>query len=913
MNVYTLLPFVAFFTNFILGCFIIYVDPKNKINKLFGFVLFSAAIWSIGNYLTFTALTPEKALFWGKLGTLGATLTATFLLHFFLVFTKSKFISRKNNIILLYIPVFFFTFINLNTNMISYSAITIYWGYKLSKGLFYYIHSIYIVLYILGGFINCFRFYLGKANESEKIQAKFLIFAISIPLIGGILSEIILPFIGINFMPLSTTLTTIMGIIIAFVIVKYKLMTPFSLGIQRKLTASFLTIVILVSAVGLFSIIQTESLLYENIGSGSTLLASETMNKIDRTINSRIEEFQVFTAFSNIQESIKKSNDEFSLLGSEDEINEYIIEKDNEWISTPKDEFSIFMEELINNDLSEELRKKMNFYIEKYNYTLIGEIFITNKYGANVGQTGKTSDYYQADEIWWQNTVKNDMKVGNIEYDESASIYSLDITLRIDDEYGVFIGVLKVVWNIEEIINVLKSSIHSIGYEQYSTMNYNLLDNDGRLIYSSEKFEFLENKSSLLNYIQSLETVNTSFYSIISNERYYEKDKLVVISYSDGFEYNNIFRFFLVLEHDVEEIFASVTNLRNLMLTASILIIITGLTLGYIISRSISRPITKLRDATNKIGSGNLDIKIDVNSKDEVGELSSAFNQMTKELKVSKDQIDQYSTDLEKLLKQKDEFINQLGHDLKNPLGPIINLVPLLESKETDTDKIEILKIMKRNADYMKNLVIKTIELARLNSSTTEFNFEDTNLLNEIINVIDQNDFLFKEKKIEIQNNISKNLIVNADKLRLSELLNNMLNNSIKYSKDSSKITIDSFENDKYVTISIKDTGIGLKKEEINKIFNEFYKADESRHDFDSSGLGLSICKKIVEKHGGQIWIESEGIGKGSTFFFTLPKYNKNQEHIINIEKVNSKENKIRKSVNHEELVNNIDRLFKNH
>jgi signal transduction histidine kinase len=91
---------------------------------------------------------------------------------------------------------------------------------------------------------------------------------------------------------------------------------------------------------------------------------------------------------------------------------------------------------------------------------------------------------------------------------------------------------------------------------------------------------------------------------------------------------------------------------------------------------------------------------------------------------------------------------------------------------------------------------------------------------------------------------------------------------------------INAKQDDTSVVVSIKDTGIGMSDQQLKKIFNEFYKADSSRHDFDSSGLGLSICKRIVEKHNGKIWAESEGLGKGSTFYFTVPKSKLKNENV---------------------------------
>jgi signal transduction histidine kinase len=233
--------------------------------------------------------------------------------------------------------------------------------------------------------------------------------------------------------------------------------------------------------------------------------------------------------------------------------------------------------------------------------------------------------------------------------------------------------------------------------------------------------------------------------------------------------------------------------------------------------------------------------------------------------------VEERTADIKRLLKQKDEFIGQLGHDLKNPLGPLINLIPILEKKETDPESKKILEILNRNTNHMKNLVVNTVVLGRLNSPNVKFNIEDTNLLDEINNVIERNSLLFEENNIEIENKAEKNIILKTDKLRLTELFDNLIGNSVKYSPDGGTIKIDAKQDKDFVTVSIKDIGMGMTEEQLSHIFDEFYKADESRHDFDSSGLGLPICKRIVEKHGGKIWAESLGEGKGTTMFFTLP------------------------------------------
>jgi signal transduction histidine kinase len=359
----------------------------------------------------------------------------------------------------------------------------------------------------------------------------------------------------------------------------------------------------------------------------------------------------------------------------------------------------------------------------------------------------------------------------------------------------------------------------------------------------------------------------------------------------------------------------------TISLYSGIFIIISFLLIFFLFNYFISAPIGELTKGARQMSSGNLGYEVQIKSKDEIGELATAFNTMSADLKLSRDNLEQYSKNLEnlvaertkelqektrrleqsnqdlitareqlstlnknlearvqertqeveKLLKQKDEFINQLGHDLKNPLGPLINLIPLLEEKETDAAKKEMLSVLHRNADYMKNLVVKTLELAVLNSPNARFSMEIFNLSQEINHIIDNKKILFDEHNVKISNTINRSFTIKADRLRLEELLTNIFENSAKYCQKDCKITIDAKQTKDFITISIKDNGIGMTKEEIDRIFDEFYKADSARHDIQNTGLGMSICKRIVEKHGGRIWVESPGPGKGTTVFFTFP------------------------------------------
>ena len=269
------------------------------------------------------------------------------------------------------------------------------------------------------------------------------------------------------------------------------------------------------------------------------------------------------------------------------------------------------------------------------------------------------------------------------------------------------------------------------------------------------------------------------------------------------------------------------------------------------------------------------ELAIDVTKKSmALKELEEAHDLLYTVNKELERKVKDRTAEIARLIEQKDEFINQLGHDLKTPLTPMMALLPQLKESHNKPEELDkILDILTRNVYYMKELVNNTIELAKLNSQRTDFCMEDLQLSSEVENIIHTNKFLFDRNNITVKNNIPPHVIVHGDKLRLKEIFNNLLTNAVKYTADNKgSVTIDAKEKDNMVLITLRDKGIGMTPAQIGHIFDEFYKADDSRSDLDSHGLGLTICKRIVEKHGGSIGAKSQGPGKGTTMCFTLPK-----------------------------------------
>ncbi len=392
------------------------------------------------------------------------------------------------------------------------------------------------------------------------------------------------------------------------------------------LIGGFLVIALLVGFSTFVSISVSKNALQESIGENSVLLAEETMDKIDRSIYSRIEEFQTYSKDPTLREELINSNQEFENLTN---IQDYIDKKDKEWITTSEETITPFMQELIENRLSVELNEKIGFYEKEYGYKVFGEVFITNKYGANVAQTGKTSDYYQADEDWWQSARKDDLYVGDVEYDESAGVYSTEICVRVDDKNGNFIGVIKAVLDIKEIINIIDEMGAASGYE---TMNIELISKEEGLIYGTGEQKIFADAFQIL--LEFKEREEQTGHFIIKEPD--EEEQLVAHAYSRGYRNYKGLDWVLVIEHKTGEIFSPINGLRNLLLMVSMVVIVLAILIGFLISRLISRPLKKLSQTVDEVSKGNFKVEVNKDSKvKEVNTLADSLDRIMKTMKLA--------------------------------------------------------------------------------------------------------------------------------------------------------------------------------------------------------------------------------------------------------------------------------------
>lgn len=407
---------------------------------------------------------------------------------------------------------------------------------------------------------------------------------------------------------------------------------------------NLIAILVLTGTGGYFVLNATQEVLKEEIGLNSIIISHHLMDDIDRNIQSRIENAHLYSHSPLVIQKIVESNQEFEKLGS---IDDYINEKDMEWISESNKEITPFMYELINNELAEELKKQIEFYEKQYGYKIIDEIVITNKYGANIAQSGKTSDYEQSDEEWWQSAKREGIFVSDVKYDESAGSFSIDIGVRTEDSNNNFIGIIKFILNIQETNTIIMENI-SQKHAQHKTMEIYLINKEGKIIYSRNNYTIFEDLSNE-EFYKNL-TKNNDYFSI----DYMGKRKLVSYAHSKGHREFDGLNWTLIIFYDEEEILKPINQLKNFILITVISMLIIGVILILILYSAITKPIKKITNTIEEISKGNFDVSLEKSNIVEINSLIESLNRIMTSMKRAVKRLDIKKEDTNKRLIKKD-------------------------------------------------------------------------------------------------------------------------------------------------------------------------------------------------------------------------------------------------------------------
>lgn len=304
-----------------------------------------------------------------------------------------------------------------------------------------------------------------------------------------------------------------------------------------------------------------------------------------------------------------------------------------------------------------------------------------------------------------------------------------------------------------------------------------------------------------------------------------------------------------------ELVFLDIVN--KIILGIGVLLILASTIMGFIISRSIIRPINKLMTKAKYMSKGEYDKKIEINTDIlEINDLINSINNLSQSIK-----------EQENIRKR---LTGDISHELKTPLTNIqSHLEAMIDGIWEPTE--ERLLSVKEEAERLSSLVSDMQKLNKYDESSIKLKKDNVNISDIICFVIFQFSNLAKSKNIKIEYE-KKNINLYCDKDKITQALVNILSNAIRYSNEGSTIFIEEKLKDNKVIISIEDQGIGISEEDLKYVFERFYRADKSRtRATGGTGIGLTIVKSIVSSHGGEVKLESK-LGEGSKFTIILPK-----------------------------------------
>jgi len=234
--------------------------------------------------------------------------------------------------------------------------------------------------------------------------------------------------------------------------------------------------------------------------------------------------------------------------------------------------------------------------------------------------------------------------------------------------------------------------------------------------------------------------------------------------------------------------------------------------------------------------------------------------------------IEQDAIQLEKSNQEKSKFLSRMSHELRTPLNSIIGFTQLLQLDSNDSKQQDYFSEILSSSNHLLDLINDVLDLSKIESGHMEISLESVSCNEVIAESINMIQSLITEKNITINFDLEKeyNFKVLADKLRLKQVLINLLSNSIKYNKDNGEVTVEVSSSNNRVMFSISDTGLGLSSAHLDKIFTPFSRFHSELVSEDGTGIGLTISKKIIEDMNGSLCVESE-LNKGSKFYFELP------------------------------------------
>ncbi len=625
------------------------------------------------------------------------------------------------------------------------------------------------------------------------------------------------------------------------------------------------------------------------VGTRFESLAQWMADEVRVGFSAEISEASSLALTPTLLTAVREANDSYKGKDLET-IRAEIGKIDEEWIASPK--INDRIRKYLSNPASQYLQSILNLRSHKY-----VEIFVTDEQGAIVGATGKTTDFYQADEEWWRKTFNRGNGrsiVEGVGLDESTGVVAATIAVPVrDPESKTVIGILKVVLRADHLFHAVNAlRVAESGYAGLMTKDGQLLATSAPLQPGRVSSDFwrtiVAQGKGWANAIDETGVENVLGFAVIDTSNIGGEAILT------GGKWYVFFRQQEGEAHKRISTFAWQVSSLGLFLLLIICV------LGFYATNWIVMPIRLLREEAQYIAQGDLGRRVEIHTNDEIELLADEINIMserlqethanlenkieerTEELSEANKRLEAQRGVLMKVNKQlmkastlKSQFLADICDGLNNPVANIIRLAEVVIEKsadELDETQKDYLNDVLSNAKHLSQLIDEVFMLAKAASGKMKLNISNIAVQQALRDTYDTVKALVSEKNIKFEFDLDDDPgEVSADGNLFKHIVFNLYTNAIKYSKINGIVTVSAARKDDAIEISVADEGIGIRPEDQDRIFYEFERVEDSQAPYnEGSGTGLAMAQRIVEMHGGKIWVESE-YGKGSTFIFTIP------------------------------------------
>jgi signal transduction histidine kinase len=312
---------------------------------------------------------------------------------------------------------------------------------------------------------------------------------------------------------------------------------------------------------------------------------------------------------------------------------------------------------------------------------------------------------------------------------------------------------------------------------------------------------------------------------------------------------------------------SSYESQRNLFIGVAVAAMILALLFGFVLAWSVIGPIQRIDARLAAIASGDFSGHVDVDNRDELGALAANVNRMN-------DELDRLYRELETASRHKSEFLASMSHELRTPLNAIIGFSQALREEmfgELNEKQKEYLDDILSSGNHLLSLINDVLDLSKVEAGQVELDVAAFSLLDALESGVvmvrerasdgDVHVALWTDPEVDV---------IEGDERRIRQVIFNLLSNAVKFTPAGGFVDVSAAQANGEVRVSVADTGPGLAPEDHDRIFEEFQQTEAGIEQREGTGLGLALSKRLVELHGGRIWVDSE-VGKGSTFVFTLP------------------------------------------